>query len=208
VTPSGIADLFGVVLVGGQSRRFGSPKALASFQGKPLWRRAFDALAGLGHGVGAIVNDPDLANAMDVATRPDLRTGCGPLGGIEAGLAWARDIDARGAFVLACDLPLVTADLVRTIGEAWPGRGAAAIESRSPWGVEPLCAAYGVDCLDAVRRALDRKERAVGAVLSDIDVRVVPGSQAPGGDSDALLAGVNRPEDLGRLRGVTPGTAP
>jgi molybdopterin-guanine dinucleotide biosynthesis protein A len=194
-----MADLFGVVLCGGGSRRFGAPKALASFAGIPLWRHAVEALADAGHGVGVVVNDPRVAEAIDVATRPDLRPACGPLGGIEAGLAWARHEGAAGAFVIACDMPLVRRELVAMIGERWPGRGATFMESDSPWGVEPLCAAYGVDCLPVVTRALERGERAVGAVLPELHVRIVPRSDAPDGDPGRALVGVNRPEDLRRL---------
>lgn len=95
--------LLGAVLAGGQSRRFGSDKALALLDGKPLIEHAIAALAAQTDAVivcGREGGSPD---------RP--APGLGPLGGINAALhkATARSFDA--VLTCPCDLPLLPPDL-------------------------------------------------------------------------------------------------
>ena len=50
-----------------------------------------------------------------------------------------------GVFLLACDLPLVSSDLVGNIIRNWPAEAlAVAPGSRGPLGFEPLCSAFSV----------------------------------------------------------------
>ena len=103
-----------MLLVGGASRRFGSPKALASFEGETLaeraWRtigRACDIRIAVGKRDELELPFPFLDDGAD-----DVRA---PLAGIVAGLrATATDV----AVVLPVDLPLVRADDLRALADA------------------------------------------------------------------------------------------
>ena len=102
--------ILGVVLAGGQSRRFGSDKAMALIAGRPLLTRA---LASLERQCDAVVV---AGRAPGIADRP--QAGMGPLGGLNGALhhAAAHGFDAVLAIpVDGFDLP---ADLV---GELSPG---------------------------------------------------------------------------------------
>jgi molybdenum cofactor guanylyltransferase len=99
-----------VILAGGESRRMGRDKLELEVCGLPLLRRVRDALApdcGEILVVGAGGRSVPLEEARRVSgERPGRQ---GPLAGLEAGLAAARN---RLAFVAAGDMPFVPRGLV------------------------------------------------------------------------------------------------
>jgi len=93
----------GAVLCGGQSRRFGSDKALADAGGIPLGRRVIDAMADAG--VDPIVAVGGTAgSALGVVSIADKYPGQGPLAALATVLRWAG---AGRVLVAPCDLPLI-----------------------------------------------------------------------------------------------------
>jgi molybdopterin-guanine dinucleotide biosynthesis protein A len=143
--------MLGAVLAGGESRRFGEDKASALLAGKPLVTRAAEALARVFDDV-VIVSSRDLVETR-WARVPDEHPGHGPLAGIEAALLRATATGRAGAFVLACDLPLVDEVTVRSILRGLGDRLAAAA-SLDGNRLQPLCAAYRVECLPVVVDAI------------------------------------------------------
>jgi molybdopterin-guanine dinucleotide biosynthesis protein A len=111
-----VADrgLSGILLVGGASRRFGSPKALARFGDSTLAERAWAVLGEACDERIAVGKDADgLALPFPVLDDgSDVRV---PLAGVVAGLRAARH---EVGVVLPVDCPLVTADVVLALGEA------------------------------------------------------------------------------------------
>lgn len=107
-----------------------------------------------------------IANAADAATwRPDLETvpdaepGLGAVGGIYTALVRAP----APVVVAAWDMPFITAALVGELARGLVDADACIPESSGPRGLEPLCAAYGPGCVDAIARALEENDRrAVG----------------------------------------------
>ena len=80
--------ILGVVLAGGQSSRFGSDKALAELGGRTLLARAFDTLSGYCELVVVAGRERGPGHRCI----PDWpQGGMGPLGGLAAGLRFARD---------------------------------------------------------------------------------------------------------------------
>jgi molybdopterin-guanine dinucleotide biosynthesis protein A len=107
-------SLTGIVLLGGASRRFGSPKALARLDGETLAERAWRVLDEACEEVIAVGKSTD---GLELPFRvlddgSDLRA---PIVGVIAGLrAAAHDI----AVVLPVDCPLMTPAAVRALGNA------------------------------------------------------------------------------------------
>lgn len=161
----------GAVLAGGESRRFGSDKATALIGGVPLVERAARTLARVFPEV-VIVSSRDPAATAWRHVR-DERVGKGPLAGIEAALRYAAAHGAAGAFVLACDLPLVNETIVTAVVAALGDRRAAAAVGKGDHRWEPLCALYRVECLPEISAALDRGELAARAVLDAIAAAAV-----------------------------------
>lgn len=189
-----------LVLAGGESRRMGRPKALLPLDGVTLIEWVVARLR------------PELAELLVAARSPDqippslhahlvrdVHPGTGPLAGIEAGLVSARH---EIVVAVACDMPWVTADLVRRLVTAVAGHDAAV--PRVDGRPEPACAAYRRRAAPALAAALASGRRQAGAVVGDLHVCWLDGED-PG-----LFANLNTPADYARFRAAVrgPGSGP
>src|SRR5437763_3495028 len=127
-----------LVLAGGESRRMGRSKALLPVGSGTVveWvvARLRPALPEL---LVAARSQEQLPPSLRAHLVPDLHAGAGPLAGIEAGLAASPH---ETVVAVACDLPLVTADLARRLAAAAEGVDAAV--PRIAGRPEAACAAY------------------------------------------------------------------
>jgi molybdopterin-guanine dinucleotide biosynthesis protein A len=171
------AGLTGILLVGGGSTRFGSPKALATFEGETLAARAWRLLGEVCDERIALGKQADaLPVPFDVLD--DQSTIQAPLAGIVAGL---RAAEHDRCIVLPVDVPLVRAEHLRTLADAG---GDAAVPQTGP-----LPGAYARSALPELARRLAKRELALRDALDALDTRVV--------DLDHfLLANVNTASDL------------
>jgi len=135
----------------------GRDKLLLEVGGVPLLRRVHDALAAR---CAEVILVGGAARCLGgVRGVPDQRAGGqGPLAGMEAGLAAARN---RLVFVAAGDLPFLPEELVGSLLERLEERGASAAVPRFEGRTHPLCAAYDRRILPQVRSALDDGVRSV-----------------------------------------------
>lgn len=197
--------VLGVILAGGQNRRYGGrPKALELVGGERIADRAIAAMREAAGRVVLVANDPESFADFGLDMRPDLRPGLGALGGILTAISWAEEEGCRGALVAACDMPFLSADLMsRLAADASPDE-VVAPASTSRRGLEPLCAYYGVRCLPAIEAALERGERHIIAFFSEIQLRKITAEEvATFGDPDNLFLNVNTPEDRERAERVS-----
>jgi len=111
-----MTKITGVILAGGESQRFGSPKAFAIYRGKPFVDYAFEALKPNVHDI-MIVSHPKLAEkfshycASVVEDDEDVK-GKGPLAGLYTAMNYAQ---AEWYFILPCDVPKINALIVQNI---------------------------------------------------------------------------------------------
>lgn len=108
--------LLGAILAGGQSRRFGSDKALARLDGRQLIDHAAALL--VPH-VDAVVicgrtAHPGAAVCIADFPQPDL----GPLGGLCAALLYARQQEHDAVLTIGCDTPVLPPDLLPRLATA------------------------------------------------------------------------------------------
>jgi molybdopterin-guanine dinucleotide biosynthesis protein A len=186
----------GAVLAGGGSTRFGSPKALARMGGVPLVAAVARAMAAAVSRPVVITHLPDVAAAAGVPARRDRVAGAGPLGGIETALLWARELALPGALCVACDLPLVTPELLRLIVRCGleSGAEAAVPDGVGPGRLEPLCAWYSVSALEPVRHALRRSDLSLHGLIETLRVAPVERARVSAcGDPEVLFLNVNTP---------------
>ena len=124
-----------ILLTGGASRRMGFDKTSLMVGGTPLAVRLGAMLAQIC--APAIEIGTGRSGLPSMQERPG---GEGPLVAIAAGV---RALAARGsrgpALVLACDLPMVTAALLRALAE-WPGSGSVVPDVDGH--PQPLCARW------------------------------------------------------------------
>lgn len=101
----------GAVLAGGRSSRFGSDKALALFEGRPLLAHVTDTLVPFVDRVVTVGRD-------DV---PDLPShGLGPLGGIAGALIHAQREGFESVLTIGCDMPRLPEGLVADLLKHMP----------------------------------------------------------------------------------------
>ncbi len=164
--------LTGLLLVGGASERFGSPKALALFRGETLADRGRRLLE---EACDEVLVVGKAADGLPFSVLDDGAESRAPVHGLLAGLRAARhDI----VVALPVDVPLITPALLRALGEA----GAV------PSARIPLPGAYP-------RALLPELERRVAA--GDLSLRGVnPVTLAV---PAALLADADTPAELAEL---------
>ena len=193
------ARSLGTILAGGRNRRYGSHKALAELGGTRIIDRVANAVAVAASRVVVVANELDVYRDVGEEVRPDIQPGLGALGGIYSAVQWAAEVDCDVALTVACDMPFVSAGLLERLVEVADPGAAVLPASQGPRGLEPLCAVYGVGCLDAISAAIERGDRAVISFFEDVDVRVLDTSEvARYGRAEHMFMNVNRQED--RLR--------
>ena len=173
--------LTGVLLVGGASTRFGSPKALARLDGETLAERAWRTLGEACDervAVGKRGDGLELPFEL-VDDGTEVRAA---LAGIVAGL---RAAPTELVVVLPVDMPLLTPDLVLRLADACAD---AAVTQAGP-----LPAAFTAQALAPLERRLAEGRLALHEALAELDTRRI--------EVDArLLVNVNTADDLSSLR--------
>jgi molybdopterin-guanine dinucleotide biosynthesis protein A len=172
--------LTGVLLVGGASRRFGSPKAHAPFAGTTLAERAWGVLGeACDERLAFGKRDDELGLPFAVLDDGiDVRA---PIAGIVAGLRAAQH-DVCVFMPGAC--PLMTPDALREL--------AAACADAAVPETGPLPGAYAKSALPVLERRLAVGDLALRDALAELETTVVAIDRA-------LLANVNVPEELAAL---------
>jgi molybdopterin-guanine dinucleotide biosynthesis protein A len=172
--------LTGVLLVGGGSTRFGSPKALARFGGETLAERAWRVL---GEACDERLAVGKRADGLELPFElvDDGTEARAALAGIVAGL---RAAPTELVVVLPVDMPLVTPALLRELAEA-------CADAASPRGA-PLPAAFRRRTLPVLERRLAAGELSLHATLDELEAVEV--DIAPG-----LLVNVNTADELRSL---------
>lgn len=170
-------DLTGVLLVGGASTRFGSPKALAELHGETLAERAWRIL---GETCQERIAVGKAADGLDLPF-PVLDDGSETRAAIAGLVAGLRAAPTDISVVLPVDTPLVTPALLLELA------GACADAAIPQTG--PLPGAYAKSALPTLERCLADGRLALRDALDELETTRL-------GLDPALLANVNTPDDL------------
>jgi molybdopterin-guanine dinucleotide biosynthesis protein A len=191
-------DVLGVVIAGGLSSRFGSPKALAQVAGQRVVDRVIAALrdALADQEVVCIANDAAIAAAIGLPHRGDLLVGIGALGGVHAGLLWARERNCRGILAAGCDMPFLDPALLRALLDRAGEADAVLPASTGRRGVEPLCAWYGTPCIPAIKAAVTAGDTRMIGFHDAVRVVLLPLDEVRTfGEPARLFMNLNTPAD-------------
>ena len=185
------------ILAGGRSRRFGSDKARAELDGRPLILRVADVLRAVCGEVVVVADRPGKYDDLGLPTIADRRTGLGPVAGLETVLT---DRLARygpgGAILASCDLAMLKVEWLSALSARLGQSGADAAVFRSAFW-EPFPGGYHTNLLPAVASLLDEGPISFQRLLSASSVDSVA---IPQPADWPRISQVNTPADLASLR--------
>jgi molybdenum cofactor guanylyltransferase len=182
-----------IILSGGQSSRMGSNKALLKFHEKTNIERIRDSLMHVFDDIILVTNDPETYQFLNIRTVPDIYPGSGPLAGVHAGLE-ASDYEEN--FVVACDMPFVSAELSSSLVKALKHHDAVVpvMDGRQ----HPLFAAYQKRVSREARGCIEKGQLRMKHLLEQLNVRYLEEEdlQLYGeGGLERIFFNMNRPEE-------------
>ncbi len=193
------AGVAGVVLAGGRSTRFGSPKAFAHFEGRCLVDWGLAALDAQCAGPVAIsTREPEaFASYRRPCLVDHIGDGAGPLAGLHAAMQWAGAEGHELVLTVPVDVPLLPVDLAQRLSDAihTEGEVGAAIAA-SAGRTHPVCGVWQAGRADALETFVRGGNRRVGDWAAACGARVVA---FPSRDGLDPFFNINRPGDLAAL---------
>lgn len=162
----------GIVLAGGLSSRFGTPKAFAEWEGVPYFKYSLQAMAPFCEAC-LIVTRPELVPQFpeEIKTVTDLAeiAGQGPVAGILTGM---ESMKADRYVVLPCDMPFMEPGVIgELLKRHQSGVTAVVLDGKN----HPLVSVWDASAKAEVRQALESGQRRVMEVQEKIGVQWVDG---------------------------------
>jgi len=185
------------ILAGGAARRFGGhDKSRLVVEGRSIIIRQLQILQQVAADLFVVSPFAERFADLHLPVYPDRIPGLGAIGGIFTALEVAA---SDRVLVIACDLPFLHAGLLlRLVELASEGDGAWV---RSARGVEPLLACYRREARAAVGAEISAGRLKAGDLGSVLRMAELSGEDLERfGPTERLLANLNTPEDLARLR--------
>lgn len=178
----------GLILAGGQSRRFGADKAAYAVGGRSMLERVYAAVAVVADPVLLSLRTPP-GTSLSIPARVvvDRYADAGPLAGLHAGLLEAR---TPWLLAVACDLPYLTPEALSRLVERCTPEARAVVAEDETGRLQPLCACYPTSALPVVEARLRGQSYALHGLLDHLE----PFARVP--LSGGVLRNVNRPGDL------------
>ena len=180
-----ISEATGIILAGGASRRFGSNKALAAWNGK---EKLVERVCGVMNSVFSqnlvLVKDSvqfDFLKKSGVALYRDLFAETHSLGGICSGLHYAP---TERIFVCGCDMPHLQPGLVRAMWEVSAGYDAVVPVWQGR--LQPLCGFYSKSCLGVLRSMAQEKRLKIQELFSIVRTRFFQENEVRAYDAQGL----------------------
>lgn len=204
-----VSDLEGYVLIGGKSSRFGRDKALLELGGVTLAERAAGTISAAFSPkqifLAAAHEDQfaakDLPENLPVIF--DYYKERGAFGGLHAALSSAG---SEWIFVLACDYPLVSVDLLKYLAGLIDMSIDAVVPVQPDGRVQPLCAFYRAGpCLKVVEEMLEATEKLppLRSIFENVRTHFVRFDELkhlPG--AEKFFLNVNTPADLEKAKSI------
>lgn len=191
---STVAEVYGLVLAGGSSRRMQHDKALIDYHGEPQLRWTYRLLTSLLPRVFVSVRQSQHGEPVrsELPCIVDIHDDAGPAAGILSAQQMYPDV---AWLVVACDLPLLDQPtLQHLLASRDPAREATAFASSRDGLPEPLCAVWEPSSHARLSERVDSGKPCPRKALIQGDVLLLPPLVA------RALDNINTPEELARLR--------
>lgn len=193
-----IADVTGILLAGGKSRRMGEDKRFLSVGESTLFERSLAALLSIFHNVCVVIAQDSPPLQADVPVFRDLVPNSGSLGGLYTGL---REAHTDYVFVAACDMPFLNPEAVRHLVSLKDQADIVMVRLES--GLQPTHALYSRRCLPIIEEMVRIHQVKLQhlAAHPSLHVRLVAESELREIDPDGWsFLNINTPADLEAAR--------
>lgn len=186
-------ELAGVLLAGGASRRFGSPKAFANVEGKPFYKHSIETLQAIADTILIITNEhleAKFENLKETTLMKDEEKykGKGPLAGMYTAMQATK---AEWYALIPVDVPFVKPEVYHTLLEQREPNIEAIIPV-SNGRLQPLIALYHHSLTVRIKELLDTDQLAMRALIDISKVKYVSFTD------DAAFININWQEDYNR----------
>src|SRR5699024_11162147 len=160
----------GILLAGGMSRRFGTPKAFQDWNGIPSYEYVYTALQAVCDDI-IIVTRPQLKRRFPdkyhTVVDEEAYAGCAPLAEIFTGMHRKGDDQY---IVLPCDMPLINGDIMRAL---FRDHQASATVVRTKEELQPLVSISDKTCEPILENALIEQQYGMKKLLTKLQVHTV-----------------------------------
>lgn len=170
------ARILGVILSGGESQRFGEPKAFAPYDGLPFYQHAVNALTLHVEKIvivthGALKERFNRETGLQVIEDVEPYIGKGPLSGVYTSM---KQYEFEWYFIVACDMPYFNSAIA---GEIIQGiqDGDKGIIPKAEGRIHPLSALYHHSTFPHLVRQLESGSYRMTEWIDRFDARIVDG---------------------------------
>jgi molybdopterin-guanine dinucleotide biosynthesis protein A len=189
-------EFVAAVLAGGQSKRLGIDKALLHIGNCSLLDLILSALKDIFPLILLVVQKGgsplDAMEGARIKVVSDVIAGKGPLVGIYTAL---ENSPAPYVFVMACDMPYPSPELIRCMLSAAPDRDAV-VPRRGEY-IEPLFAVYRRDIAGTIRTRIEEGRLKIHELIEELNVRYLEEEEVAACDPDfRSFFNINTLEDL------------
>ena len=201
------ANMTGVLLAGGKSRRMGQDKRFLELEGRTLLERALAVLEALFSEVIVVVAEPaPQLSGLRHRVVTDLIPNCAALGGLYTGLSFAGQ---PRVFAAGCDMPFLDPAAIKWMIEL--DQHSDIVMAQLTSGLQPMHAIYSKACLPDLERMAAAHNLKVQDLCqaSGLSARLVSEDEIRGIDPQFLsFLNVNTPADLEFARKLAAGRRP
>lgn len=191
-----MTEIAAIVLAGGKSSRMGQDKALIKLGDRPLLNQICTLAQECATQVYVVT--PWIEKYQGIIPHgcqlvPEKKDSLGPVGGFILGLQYVKQ---EWVLLLACDLPLLTASVVKQWCLYLPTvySETLALLPKSSKGWEPLCGFYRLSCLPSLTTYWEGGGKSFQSWLSTQTVQELPIRD------QQILFNCNTPEDLNKIK--------
>ena len=177
------------ILAGGQSRRLGRNKALVEVKGQTIIEKVVSAVPAKKENVKIVTSSFQTFRFLKLEMISDIHPGLGPIGGVHAGLV---DSAFDFNFFLACDLPLISTEVIQLVLDSHSGQDVFGVRTKK--GLEPLCALYSKNCISTIDNQMKIKDYSLHSLLETIPSEFIEM------ENSNLLFNMNTKQDLEDLK--------
>jgi molybdenum cofactor guanylyltransferase len=200
-------DVTGCILAGGKSSRYGTDKSLLKIGNNTIIEKMSIMLSELFSEHMIISNRGEDYHFLKVPIYGDIHKNIGPLGGIHSALHHSR---TEKIFILSCDLPFMTAELITFICK-YPS--ARPIQLPVTGGIiQPLCGIYSKSCLPFIQTMIGKDSTETGSsgckqwrysplvLIEEMKAELIDVDKVYPEYEEKLFYNINHPEDYEKIR--------